>query len=426
MIGAVLVDGDLRLAGVGTVTDIVGDRLFAFGHQFFGVGSVSIPMALGDVITVMPSLDSSFKLANLGRTIGSFDQDRVTGIAGRIGGQAPTTALEVHLEGEAERTLSMGLANLRNYLPSLVGTAALGSLETVIKGSGHQTVDVEARFDLKGQAPLAVRQSFDGENSALDVATYLLSIADLLVNNSFETLNLERVEVRLRTREGEQLASLDKAWADRSRARAGERLKLWAEFRSVRGASFRKSLEITLPADLPPGRYQLSLGDGPSQDAARLAAEPVEPRNVSELLAAARKLSSRTELVVLGSRSSRGLAFGGQPLPQQIYDAMHAGDERSHEVVDVDLAGRPEGQQGQHEHRHPSSARSDPSPATGHGHGAATEVADGRPHQQATPEVDQSGHPGLRGVVLDGADAEDGGRGGEERGHQRRDDAIVE
>ena len=62
-VSGVLVDGDLRLAATGTVTERRGDEILAFGHPFLGVGPLSVPMATSEVITVLSNQMSSFKIA---------------------------------------------------------------------------------------------------------------------------------------------------------------------------------------------------------------------------------------------------------------------------------------------------------------------------------------------------------------------------
>ena len=81
-IGAVLLNGDFNVAATGTVTHVDGDRVYAFGHPFLDIGEISFPMAKSEIVTVMPSLASSFKFANTGAIVGALQQDRAAGIMG--------------------------------------------------------------------------------------------------------------------------------------------------------------------------------------------------------------------------------------------------------------------------------------------------------------------------------------------------------
>ncbi|HYN23214.1 MAG TPA: SpoIVB peptidase S55 domain-containing protein, partial [Thermoanaerobaculia bacterium] len=73
-VAAVLVDGDFRLAAVGTVTDRYGDQVLAFGHPFLGMGPIRVPMATAEVVTLLSNQYTSFKISNLGEEIGAFEQ----------------------------------------------------------------------------------------------------------------------------------------------------------------------------------------------------------------------------------------------------------------------------------------------------------------------------------------------------------------
>ncbi len=79
-----LVRGDYSIAAAGTVTHRDGDRIYAFGHPFLGLGSADMPMSESSVVTVIPNTMNSFKLWVPGAMVGSISQDRSTGIYGQL------------------------------------------------------------------------------------------------------------------------------------------------------------------------------------------------------------------------------------------------------------------------------------------------------------------------------------------------------
>ena len=82
--------GDLDMTAVGTVTYVDGDKVLAFGHPFYNLGAVDFPMTRVDVLTVVPSVQSSFKLGATGPMVGRISQDRTAGAVRRAGqGPAP-------------------------------------------------------------------------------------------------------------------------------------------------------------------------------------------------------------------------------------------------------------------------------------------------------------------------------------------------
>ena len=42
---------------------IDGERIYAFGHRFLSVGSTDLPFARSEVLTLLPSVSSSFKIS---------------------------------------------------------------------------------------------------------------------------------------------------------------------------------------------------------------------------------------------------------------------------------------------------------------------------------------------------------------------------
>ncbi len=85
MVSAVLLEGDMSLNASCTVTAIVDGRVYVCGHPLFGFGSVQMPMARARVLTTLSSDLESTKIVNVGGTIGSFSQDRVTAVVGSLG-----------------------------------------------------------------------------------------------------------------------------------------------------------------------------------------------------------------------------------------------------------------------------------------------------------------------------------------------------
>jgi hypothetical protein len=315
-VSAVLIDGDFRLAATGTVTDVLGEDILAFGHSFLGVGPLSVPMASAEVVTVLSSRYSSFKIANVGSVVGAIEQDRQVGVRGRIGAEAPTVPLTVTIDGPEQRVFRMRLAAVPQVTPALVAISSLAALDAASHAGGLQGLDLEARFHLAGHSDLALAQSFDGDTPGARAVVSLLAYAAFLLQNEMQAVAIEEIEVTLRQVPEPRIATLVSAHAERSVVRPGDSVKLHLDFQAYRGEPFRRDLDLTLPPSLPDGRYHLLVGDGASVDAARLAVEQTEPVTLRQALTLLRSLHSNRELVVLGVRDAPGLAVAGEVLPQ--------------------------------------------------------------------------------------------------------------
>jgi SpoIVB peptidase S55 len=336
-VAAVLVDGDFQLAATGTVTDHLGDRILAFGHPFLGLGPVRLPMAAAEVVTVLSSQNTSFKIANLGQTVGAFEQDRQAGIEGRVGAVAPMIPMVLRIgnpaaakqprppgaaqagvaeEASAPRQFRVRLADVPELLPLLAGSTLLAGLESASYSGGPQSIEMTARFRLEGYGDLEMRQSFDGENAGAAMAAHLLAVAGYLVQSPLERVRISGLEVEVEQSPQPRAATLLAAHADRTVVRPGEHLGVNLELLAYRGERFRHSFDLELPRDLPLGRYSLLIGDGGSADAARLTLAPVEPTSFPQALALLRSLHSHRDLTLLGFYGGAGLSVAGELMPR--------------------------------------------------------------------------------------------------------------
>ena len=95
MISVQLMAGDLSVGADGTVTYIDGNRIYAFGHRFLDVGATALPFARAEVITLLPNVNTSFKLATAKEWMGTIYQDRNTAVAGELGKRAAMVPVSV-------------------------------------------------------------------------------------------------------------------------------------------------------------------------------------------------------------------------------------------------------------------------------------------------------------------------------------------
>ena len=98
-VSAVLVRGDMNIAGTCTVTYVDATHLLACGHPLLQSGNVDMPMTKATVLATLPSPYNSFKIVNTTETVGSFVQDRRTGILGRFDREPQMIPVTLNLRG---------------------------------------------------------------------------------------------------------------------------------------------------------------------------------------------------------------------------------------------------------------------------------------------------------------------------------------
>ncbi len=315
-VAGLLVGGDLQMTFTGTVTERRGDEILAFGHSYMGLGPIRVPMATAEVVSVISSRSSSFKLANVGPVVGAFEEDRLVGMLGRMGSRAHTIPLSIRVLGTPERSYEVEVADIPINTPTLSAVSVLEAMDVARHQAGNQDLLLRARLKLAGYEELDVEQHFTGNNAPLNSAIYVLSLMSFVMNNNTESVTVEGLDIELTQSPEPQTVTLVGAHASRSEVHPGESLTVHLDLRRFRGETFRKDLEVTVPGDLAKGPYYLFVGDGASIDAARLRMEPTVPRDFSESFDVLQSQHGPRDLVVLGVVRGKGLVVNGRTLPQ--------------------------------------------------------------------------------------------------------------
>ncbi|MEM7482999.1 MAG: hypothetical protein AAF481_17625 [Acidobacteriota bacterium] len=317
-VAAVLIEGDLTLAANATVTDVDGEDVLAFGHAFLGAGALDMPLATSEVVMVLSSLSSSFKISNVGPVVGTFSQDRQAGIRGRVGPAPEMIPLRLRMRSGDEPLdeYNVRLAPIPALTPALVSLSVLGALEASSYQNGLQGLDITARFRLADYEDLEIEQSFDGGSAVAEASTLVLAFGGFLIQNAFEEIEVESIEIDVSQWPEPRTASLVAAHADRSVVAPGDTVRLFLETTPFRGETERRTLTFEVPEHLNDGKLYLFVGDGPSVDVARFTLEKAEPTNLDQALERLRAYRSKRDLALLAAVEGAGLAAGGELLPE--------------------------------------------------------------------------------------------------------------
>ena len=261
MVAGVLVDGDVVLGAGGTVTEVRGDQVWAFGHPFLGGGQVDIPLSRAHVVAVLPSQMQSFKLFTVGDRLGSLRADRTHGVWGLIGHPAPMVPIEVTVDGR-----SYSFRGLRHgiMLPSIVGFLASSSLSARGRGFGDQTVALEIELSYQDGGTAAVHGPSPGATPGSRRPRWPAAAVGYLENSSFEPPALESVRVALTSAEALESATLVSATPERWVVEPGDSLLVRLRLRPHRGAEYSELVEVPIPAGVGEGRLDLVVADGGS------------------------------------------------------------------------------------------------------------------------------------------------------------------
>ncbi len=260
MVSAVLLEGDMSLQASCTVTTIVDGRVYVCGHPLFGFGSVEMPMARGRVLTTLSSDLDSTKIVNVGGTIGSFNQDRVTAVVGSLG--APPKLIPIDMTvatPDGDKRLSFRMIKSAKLTPLLMGLATLnGLVQNPVYGEGT-TLHLTGGIEIAGHSSVTLENFFTPTDSFIPdgtmVAAAVQGVFQRIFSNPYETAGVQRVTLRMEALPERRLATIEGAWVDRPEAEPGSTVTVKVQLRPYRGSPEIKDMQVTIPPQAVRGSY---------------------------------------------------------------------------------------------------------------------------------------------------------------------------
>jgi hypothetical protein len=319
-----LVSGDLDVSAVGTATYVDGSRVLAFGHPLYNLGPVDYGMARAKVLTVVPTLDNSFKVAVAGGLIGAFTQDRTAGALGEIGRMPKLVPVNLTLAGETGGTREFRLKVVGDKLltPLLTNMAVASILGSEDRALGDLTLTLQGDIYLDttpGQS-VRVEDMFTGNlgSAATDLSGLVTAVLYFLTNNEFKEVGIHRVDLTVRPAEQPRLGTLERIWLDKYEVSPGESVLMKIYVRSYRGEVTVEEVPFQAP-HLPPGSdFQLVVADTASLQQVELGqyrTGGIMPRSLEQMVRLLNNLrkNNRIYFKLVGPRP--GLFLRGEEMP---------------------------------------------------------------------------------------------------------------
>jgi hypothetical protein len=329
-LGVNFVTGDFLLGATGTVTEVDGDRVYAFGHPMYNLGPTEFPMTRAYVYTVLPSLFSSMKLSSTGEVIGTFLQDRATAIAGRLGPGPRMIPITLTLESDRspKRTFHFGVVNDQLFGPLMSYASILNTFSSYERQFGASTFGVHGSVAIKGHESITFDNLFSGDQPSIGAAGYVVAPIVALMGNDYEKVELESVDLTITSTEQPKTATLERVWLDDPRPRAGRTTPLKVLLRTYRGEELLRTLPIEIPSNAS-GTLSVLVSDGGRLGQAELRESrmPQQPRSVPQMIRSLNKARRNNTLYVKLLGSDAGAVVNGEllsSLPPSVLAVLEA------------------------------------------------------------------------------------------------------
>ncbi len=317
-----LITGDVEMTAVGTCTEVLGDRIYGFGHPFTGEGPVRLPMGAGSIQGIIANLATSFKLGAMGQASGTLLGDHVSGVAGRLGAvpaTVPITYKVRYTDDQVQRVYHYNAVIHSKFTPLLAGVSLVSSLGGARELPTRNTVDYDITVTFNGGQSLhLVDRAANADPQALmfELTMPLLAAAD----NPFQKVMPQKVEGQITISSGTRLAQVVNAQTPVRRYQPGDRVKILTTLRHFRGVETVQPIEIDIPRDLPDGSYDLTVSGKQRFVMDRAALEPFQSTatNIGDVFAILNQITQvrSNALYARLSLQPEGLAIGRASLPR--------------------------------------------------------------------------------------------------------------
>jgi hypothetical protein len=271
-VSGILVSGDMSATGMGTVTYNDGKRILAFGHPFFNLGPLDMPMAKSEILMVLSSSFQPSKFGNATEVVGALRQDRFTGIMGELGAEAPF--IPVHLKVRSlgahdavlrEKDLNFNVFLQQKWTPFLMMLTLFNSLQQANEFADEMTYRMTGNVEINGASNIKLTTMLAPSEAPMPapmmLASWWADKFNRLFLNSVSMPSLKRVDLTVDLLPERRVSSIDNAWTPSTEVQAGTEIPVKVFLRPYRGERTERSLTVKIPAGLPKGDHRILFSD---------------------------------------------------------------------------------------------------------------------------------------------------------------------
>lgn len=334
-IAGVLVSGDMSVTGLGTVTYNDGKHILAFGHSFFNIGPVDMPMSKGEVLTILPSQYEPNKLANATEIVGALHQDRHSGIMGVLGDEAPMIPVTVRIRSTgASKTYHFNVFQQQKWTPQLMTMTLANSISGINELVDEATYRLNATVNFAdGNNRLTLNTMQSATDAPFPVPTLLSNWwgekFSRLYNNAVKIPELKDATVTIDVLPERRVATIENAWTPNENVRPGDEIPIKVFLRPYRGERIERDFDLKLPPGIAKGEHRILLSDADVANRMQtLATSTNRYMDVPQLVSLLNQERSNNKLYVSLVASNPTAYYEDKTLPSlpsSILNVMQAG-----------------------------------------------------------------------------------------------------
>ncbi len=267
MISVELMTGDMSAGADGTLTAIDGNKVYAFGHHFLGVGTTSIPFTRSEVMALLANVNTSFKISSARELMGTISQDRATAVTGTLGTRAAMLPLDIAVtrNGKSVDGYHMQIVNDPSLSPFLFQMATFSAIDATERAQGASSVLVNGSISFENRKePVELRNIFAGDGgSAMQASVSTAVPLAYLMQGGFNNLKVKSISLKLESFETKKDVAIAQVFLSRKEAKPGETVELMVQLDGENGADLSRTMKYQIPPGTAPGTLFFTVADGP-------------------------------------------------------------------------------------------------------------------------------------------------------------------
>ncbi|MFH1615773.1 MAG: SpoIVB peptidase S55 domain-containing protein [Planctomycetota bacterium] len=253
-----VVSGDISMTAIGTVTQVVGDKLYALGHPILGYGDIDLPMATGTIHAVISNLEMSFKIGQAMEIQGALRTDNSSAVYGIIGAEPQLIPMRIKITryNDIDRIYNCRLAANQLITPMAVRYSLLSAL--LMKGSlpPEHLLRYKALIDLEGSWPISFENISSGSGLG-EIINQTISPLIILMNNPYHRIKITNIDLQVQIEPETRLARILTVSLNDTTIKPGRNLEITVVLESYLKSRTTHKTSLRIPPDLPPGTYEL-------------------------------------------------------------------------------------------------------------------------------------------------------------------------
>ncbi len=324
-IGVQLIRGDMSATAIGTVTQVKGKDVLAFGHPMFNMGEGYLPVTTARIHTVVASLMRSNKLGSPLNVAGSLVQDRNACIVARTDRQAEMIPVSITIVDERSRRrdkYNVEIALHRLLTPRFLHAALVNVIIHAASDATDVTAELTGKMKVTGRAPTTLYDSGASRKGLVALTRYFrpVSVVASVLNNRFEEAAVESLEFEVKLHYGLELATIVGAYLTAEQPEPGEVVNVNVRLRRYDESEQIMTVPLRIPQTAAGKKIEIQVAGGDF-----ISPPMPAPQNLDDLIGNVTRYYPPKSLVVGVNVPGEGISLRGRVidrLPASAIDAL--------------------------------------------------------------------------------------------------------